>query len=156
MATPSVQPARRNATTTHSTQNRTSSRLRSSLAITLENADEVLEWQPDYSIIICRDHGYAVRSVAQHLRSYHVGKDIEKRAVVELFSKYRLYCLKDVPLLTKRRQRGRSMSTIPSSESGYLRGRSTVPNFSRNRPSPTSPFLPKTRPNALKYSQVQY
>ena len=98
MATPSVQPARRNATTTHSTQNRTSSRLRSSLAITLENADEVLEWQPDYSIIICRDHGYAVRSVAQHLRSYHVGKDIEKRAVVELFSEYRLHRPKDVPL----------------------------------------------------------
>ena len=96
MATPSVQPARRNATTTYYTQNATRWRTQSTLEITLENAGEILEWQPDYGIIICRDHGYAVGSVAQHLRVYHPGKDIEKKAVIELFSQYVLCRPKDV------------------------------------------------------------
>ena len=98
MATPSIQPAYCTATTTRYTQNTARSRLQSSLAITVENADEVLEWQPEYGIIICRDHGYAIGGVAQHLRLYHTGKDIEKKAVVELFSEYVLRRPKDVLL----------------------------------------------------------
>ena len=73
-------------------------RTRSTLAITIENAKETLEWQPEYSILICRDHGYAIGSVAHHLRIYHSGTDNDKKAVVDLFSEHVLCSPKDVLL----------------------------------------------------------
>ena len=75
-----------------------SNRTRSSLTVTIENVEEIFDWQPEYGIIICRDHGYAVGGVAQHLRLYHSGKDVDKKAVVERYSNHILRSPKDVPL----------------------------------------------------------
>ena len=94
----SPQPARNNATATSPTLNTPRWRTRSTLAITIDNAKETLEWQPEYGIIICRNHGYAIGSVAQHLCVYHAGKDTEKKAVVDFLSKHVLQNPKDVLL----------------------------------------------------------
>lgn len=70
---------------------------KSSRAITVENAEEYLQWLPEYRIIICLEHQYAVRSVAHHLRIYHSGTDVVKKAVVALLASHDLHVPKDVP-----------------------------------------------------------
>lgn len=81
-----------------SKQSSRSKTIKSATTITVDNADEFLRWIPEYRIIICCEHEYAVGSVAQHLRIFHSGKDVEKRAVVTAFAHYDLHKPKDVPL----------------------------------------------------------
>jgi hypothetical protein len=79
-------------------QSNRSKTIKSTTAITINNADTILQWIPEYRIIICRKHKYAIGSVVQHLRIFHSGKDAEKRAVVTAFASYDLHKPKDVPL----------------------------------------------------------
>jgi hypothetical protein len=72
--------------------------IKSATTITIDNADEFLRWIPDYRIIICYEHEYAIGSITQHLRIFHSGKDVEKRAVVIAFARYDLHKPKDVLL----------------------------------------------------------
>jgi hypothetical protein len=72
--------------------------IKSTTAITIDNADMILQWIPEYRVIICCDHKYAISSVIQHLCIFHLGKDAEKRAVVIAFASYDLHKLKDVLL----------------------------------------------------------
>jgi hypothetical protein len=57
-----------------------------------------LQWIPEYKVIVCREYEYAIGSVAQHLRIFRSGKDVEKREVVVAFAGYDLQTPKDVPL----------------------------------------------------------
>jgi hypothetical protein len=79
-------------------QNIRSKTIKSTTAITINNADTILQWIPEYRVIICRERKYAISSVIQYLRIFHSGKDIEKRAVVTAFAGYDLHKPKDVPL----------------------------------------------------------
>jgi hypothetical protein len=37
--------------------------IKSTTAITIDNADTILQWIPEYRVIVCRDHKYAISSV---------------------------------------------------------------------------------------------
>jgi hypothetical protein len=83
------------STSKQSNRNKT---IKSTTAITINNADTILQWIPEYRVIVCREHKYAIGSVIQHLRIFHSGKDTEKRAVVAASASYDLDKPKDVPL----------------------------------------------------------
>lgn len=105
MASESVGTARFSRDTSGTRDTRSTSKqsirsktIKSTTAITINNADTILQWIPEYRVIICREHKYAIGSVTQHLRIFHSGKDAEKRAVVTAFAGYDLHKPKDVPL----------------------------------------------------------
>ena len=81
-----------------SKQSSRSKRVKSDTVITVENANDFLQWIPEYKVIVCREHEYAIGSVAQHLRIFHSGKDVEKRKVAIAFASYDLQTPKDVAL----------------------------------------------------------
>jgi hypothetical protein len=66
--------------------------------ITIENADEHLHWLPEYSVIVCSVHKYAIRNVATHLRDSHCGTKKQRQAVVDAYSKFVIRDPKNVPL----------------------------------------------------------
>jgi superfamily II DNA or RNA helicase len=56
------------------------------LGITVENADELLQYDAQYKVLICKLHQYAVPNLSNHLRKQHDGSVKEKRAVVEKYA----------------------------------------------------------------------
>jgi hypothetical protein len=66
--------------------------------ITVENAGEILHWLPEYRIIICSQHGYAIQGIANHLRIFHKTSKKERLAITELYSQYNVREAKDVLL----------------------------------------------------------
>jgi hypothetical protein len=99
MASESIEASRFSGDTrSASKQSSRSKTIKSATIITVDNADEFLRWIPEYRIIICCEHEYAIGSVAQHLRIFHSGKDVEKRAVVTAFASYELQTPRHVPL----------------------------------------------------------
>ncbi|GAB7357797.1 hypothetical protein MBLNU459_g0613t1 [Dothideomycetes sp. NU459] len=56
------------------------------MQITVENCTRILQYEEQYKVIICREHGYAVRNLARHLRESHLGKAKDKQQVVRMFS----------------------------------------------------------------------
>ena len=123
MASESVGTARfsRDASGTRDTRSTSkqsirSKTIKSTMAITMNNADTILQWIPEYRVIICREHKYAIGSVTQHLRIFHSGKDAEKRAVVTAFAGYDLHKPKDVPLPLANRTRRGQVDPTPKEE----------------------------------------
>ena len=99
MASESVEVARLGGDTRKtSKQSNRSKTVKSNTVITVENANECLQWIPEYKVIVCREHEYAIGSVAQHLRIFHSGKDVEKRKVATEFASCDLQTPKDVTL----------------------------------------------------------
>jgi superfamily II DNA helicase RecQ len=97
MASESAEVARFSGDTRNtSKQSSRSKTIKSTTTITVDNADAFLQWIPEYKVIVCREHEYAIGSVAQHLRIFHSGKDVEKREVVAAFASYDLQTPKDV------------------------------------------------------------
>lgn len=56
--------------------------------ITLENAEDILHYIPQYKVIICSQHCSAVRNVARHLQEYHFGDPKDKSAISRQFRQY--------------------------------------------------------------------
>jgi hypothetical protein len=91
MALESAEVARFSGDTRNkSKQSSCSKMIKSTTTITVDNADAFLQWIPEYKVIVCCEHEYAISSVAQHLRIFHSGKDVEKREVVAVFAGYDL------------------------------------------------------------------
>jgi superfamily II DNA helicase RecQ len=66
--------------------------------ITTGNAYQSLEWHEEYGVLICTRHGYAVRNLGFHLQEYHTGTAKERRAVLELFRRYKIREPREVAL----------------------------------------------------------
>ncbi|KAL2356365.1 hypothetical protein BJ546DRAFT_601037 [Cryomyces antarcticus] len=66
--------------------------------ITIENEEEVLHYEPEYKVLICREHGYSVRNLHDHLRDQHATNIKERRAIVEKYAQYELLEPRNVPL----------------------------------------------------------
>ena len=56
------------------------------LKITVENADDWLEYEARYKVLICKYHQYALQNLSNHLRTQHSGSTKEKSAVVKKFA----------------------------------------------------------------------
>jgi len=66
--------------------------------ITVENAHRFLKWLKEYSVLICVTYSYAICNLSFHLQEYHIGNAAERRAVLELFGRYKIREAKDIPL----------------------------------------------------------
>lgn len=85
LQTNNVQPLARSHTT-----NRTS--------VTLERVDEVFEYLRDYSVLVCKEHGYAIRALEDHLKRLHRTSISDRKAIVAHFAKDVVLPPRDVPL----------------------------------------------------------
>jgi len=54
--------------------------------ITIDNADDWLQYELQYKVLVCKYHRYAISNLASHLRTKHSGTLKEKAAVVRKYS----------------------------------------------------------------------
>lgn len=76
-------------TTSSSNQNsrsQSTSKAASKVKITVENADDWLQYEEKYKLLICKYHQYALQNLSNHLRTHHSGSTKEKSAVVKKFA----------------------------------------------------------------------
>ncbi|KAK4947069.1 hypothetical protein LTR66_014220 [Elasticomyces elasticus] len=65
---------------------------------TAENIDELLQYEPDYKVLICKDHGYALQNINRHLEKHHSIAAKERKAIVRKYAHYPLLEPSHVPL----------------------------------------------------------
>ena len=59
--------------------------------LTMAGADDFLQYEPKYKVLICRQHRYAVRNLDRHLRDEHKAIHLKKRrAIVERYARCEL------------------------------------------------------------------
>jgi hypothetical protein len=56
------------------------------LRVTCDNADDQLQYETRYKVLVCRHHCYAVSNLSNHLRTEHSGTTKEKAAVARKYS----------------------------------------------------------------------
>jgi hypothetical protein len=56
------------------------------LRITVDNADDWLQYETRYKVLVYRHHYYAVSNLSNHLRTEHSGTTKEKVAITMKFS----------------------------------------------------------------------
>lgn len=83
-------PASTTASTTAATTNTNSS--------STEPPDWFLYYDPDYKVLICKEHGYAIRNLRLHLRDYHSIRQKIQKEIVKKYSEYALLGPRDVLL----------------------------------------------------------
>lgn len=64
-------------------------------------ADGFLHYEVDYQVLICKEHGYALRSLTMHLRDQHSIPAKARRAIVAKYTRFSLSDPKEISLLTK-------------------------------------------------------
>ncbi|KAH7020668.1 hypothetical protein B0J12DRAFT_746545 [Macrophomina phaseolina] len=55
-------------------------------ALTAETAGDALHYEPDFKVLICKEHRYAVRNLDQLLRDAHLVTAKDRRAIVEKYA----------------------------------------------------------------------
>lgn len=66
--------------------------------ITVENAERLLKYLPQFKVLICIEHRYALQNVERHLQDYHTGKAKEKREVLNQYAQFELANPQDIQL----------------------------------------------------------
>jgi len=61
-------------------------------------ADGFLHYKADYRVLICKEHGYALRSLSTHLRDQHSIPAKARKAIVAKYNSYSLPGPKEIPL----------------------------------------------------------
>ena len=67
-------------------------------ALTADTADNVLHYEPEYKVLICKEHGYAVRNLCLHLRDAHTVSAEDRRLIVDKYAGLSLAKPVEVPL----------------------------------------------------------
>ncbi|KAK5200476.1 hypothetical protein LTR16_006035, partial [Cryomyces antarcticus] len=65
---------------------------------TAANIEELLQYEPDYKVLVCKDHAYALQNVNRHLEKYHSIAAKERKAIVRKYAQYTLLEPSRVPL----------------------------------------------------------
>lgn len=53
--------------------------------VTVEKVDEVFEYLQDYGVLVCKQHGYAVRALEDHLKRLHRTTVSDRKAIAAHF-----------------------------------------------------------------------
>jgi len=61
-------------------------------------ADDFLHYEADYKVLICKEHGYALRSLSTHLCDQHSIPAKARKVIVEKYESYALLGPKDISL----------------------------------------------------------
>ena len=58
----------------------------------------MLEYLPQFKVLICTEHRHALQNVGRHLQDYHAGSAKERREVLSQYSQFELAGPQDVQL----------------------------------------------------------
>jgi len=63
-----------------------------------DNTQELLHYEPDYKVLICQEHGYALQRLDSHLRDYHPITLKQRKAITRKYAQHELLEPTSVPL----------------------------------------------------------
>lgn len=64
----------------------------------VQSADSFLHYEADYKVLICKEHGYALRNLSTHLRDHHSIPAKARKAIVAKYHSYPLLDPKEISL----------------------------------------------------------
>lgn len=58
----------------------------------------ILHYEEQFKVLICKEHGYALQNLAEHLRKHHAVNAQDRQQIVQEYSNFELLRPQDVPL----------------------------------------------------------